>query len=194
MTILSGSHAGSKVTEVEVSGDPVPRFVILATGQLEWGSGSAARDVVLYRSAADVLKTDDALTVGGVLLVSTGGTSINAVDRAAVTNFAAYVLRTNAVDQWAVQLVNDETNNLNITDSANGNVVLVAVPDADAPNLQLLSGTVSVGGGKGVIGIANADTVPGSNPTGGGVLYAEGGALKWRGSGGLVTTIAAASA
>jgi len=59
-------------------------------------------------------------------------------------------------------------------------------------NTQFGSTTRSFGGGNGVIGIANAAGVPGSNPTGGGVLYAEAGALKWRGSGGTVTTIAAA--
>jgi hypothetical protein len=37
--------------------------------------------------------------------------------------------------------------------------------------------------------LANA-TVPTANPTGGGVLYVEGGALKYRGSSGTVTTIA----
>ena len=59
-------------------------------------------------------------------------------------------------------------------------------------NTQLFSTTASFGGGDGVLGIANATTVPTSNPTGGGVLYAEAGALKWRGSGGTVTTIAPA--
>ena len=48
------------------------------------------------------------------------------------------------------------------------------------------------GSGVGVIGIANAATVPSSNPSGGGVLYVEGGALKYRGSSGTVTTIAPA--
>ncbi|NBW23346.1 MAG: hypothetical protein EBR82_86925, partial [Caulobacteraceae bacterium] len=48
-------------------------------------------------------------------------------------------------------------------------------------NVQLCGNTLSVGSGKGVIGLTNANTVPTSNPTGGGVLYAEGGALKWRG-------------
>lgn len=48
----------------------------------------------------------------------------------------------------------------------------------------------SIGGGQGVIFIANATTVPASNPTGGGILYVESGALKYRGSGGTVTTIA----
>lgn len=42
--------------------------------------------------------------------------------------------------------------------------------------------------GAGVIGIGNATTVPSVNPVGGGVLYAEAGAGKWRGSGGTVTT------
>lgn len=133
------------------------------------------------------------LTVGGTLLVSTGGTAINAVNRAATTNFGAYVLRTATVDQWSLQMLNNSTNNLYLSDSANGTTALTAVPGATAPNLQLLSATGSHGGGAGVIGITNASTVPTTNPTGGGILYAEGGALKWRGSGGLVTTIAAAS-
>jgi hypothetical protein len=38
----------------------------------------------------------------------------------------------------------------------------------------------------------NSLSVPASNPSGGGVLYAEGGALKWRGSSGTVTEIAPA--
>lgn len=42
------------------------------------------------------------------------------------------------------------------------------------------------------IEVVNSTAVPGSNPTGGGYLYAEGGALKWRGSSGTVTTIAPA--
>lgn len=46
------------------------------------------------------------------------------------------------------------------------------------------------GSGVKVIGIANATTVPTTNPTGGGVLYVEAGALKYRGSSGTVTTIA----
>lgn len=52
--------------------------------------------------------------------------------------------------------------------------------------------TGAFGGGDGVIGIANATTVPNANPAGGGVLYVTGGALTYRGSGGTVTTIAPA--
>lgn len=53
-------------------------------------------------------------------------------------------------------------------------------------------GTEDYGSGVGAIGIANATTVPTTNPAGGGVLYAEAGALKWRGSAGTVTQLAAA--
>jgi hypothetical protein len=52
--------------------------------------------------------------------------------------------------------------------------------------------TAQFGSGVKVVGLANAATVPTTNPTGGGVLYAEAGALKWRGSSGTVTTIALA--
>lgn len=60
------------------------------------------------------------------------------------------------------------------------------------PAVQVGSTSTQVGGGSGVVGIANATTVPTTNPTGGGVLYAENGALKWRGSSGTITTIAPA--
>lgn len=59
-------------------------------------------------------------------------------------------------------------------------------------NIALLSGTGSFGTGEKVIFIANATTVPSTNPTGGGILYVQSGALKYRGSSGTVTTIAAA--
>ena len=58
--------------------------------------------------------------------------------------------------------------------------------------LRLGNWTQSLGGGSGVFAIANAATVPTTNPTGGGILYVEAGALKYRGSSGTVTTIAVA--
>ena len=60
-------------------------------------------------------------------------------------------------------------------------VGLHAVPDGTA-----------VPSGDKVVFIANASTTPTSNPVGGGVLYVESGALKYRGSGGTITTVGAA--
>ena len=55
-----------------------------------------------------------------------------------------------------------------------------------------LFGAASAGGGVLVAFIHNATTVPTTNPSNGGILYVEAGALKYRGSSGTVTTIAAA--
>jgi hypothetical protein len=48
------------------------------------------------------------------------------------------------------------------------------------------------GRGKGVIAIANATVAPSVSPAGGGIMYVENGALKYKGSNGTVTTIAPA--
>lgn len=56
----------------------------------------------------------------------------------------------------------------------------IALLTTAAPNWQT---------GDKILFIGDADTVPTGNPTSGGFLFSEGGALKWRGSGGTVTTI-----
>lgn len=58
-----------------------------------------------------------------------------------------------------------------------------------AQNISLL-GDGNFGSGTKVIYIANATTAPTTNPSGGGIMYVESGALKYRGSSGTVTTIA----
>lgn len=60
-------------------------------------------------------------------------------------------------------------------------------------NIALFDNTSAVGfgGGVRVISIRNG-VAPTTDPSGGGILYAESGALKWRGSGGTVTTLGAA--
>lgn len=76
--------------------------------------------------------------------------------------------------------------------------IYVAVPVAGTTKICAWFGgntgwnTTSFGSGVGVLGIANAGTNPSTNPSGGGVLYVDAGALKYRGSSGTVTTIAAA--
>ena len=46
--------------------------------------------------------------------------------------------------------------------------------------------------GDGVVFLANVTAAPVSNPVGGGFLYVEAGALKYRGTSGTITTIALA--
>jgi hypothetical protein len=59
-------------------------------------------------------------------------------------------------------------------------------------SMRIGSESISLGGGNGILAMANATTVPSTNPTGGGIIYIEAGALKYRGASGTVTTIAAA--
>lgn len=63
--------------------------------------------------------------------------------------------------------------------------------DGARANIGLL-GASDFGSGSGVIAILNATTAPSATPSGGGVLYVESGALKYKGSSGTVTTLGAA--
>ena len=60
--------------EIAPYGSATPNFSIDAGGKLRWSSGSAVADTTLYRSAADVLKTDDSFDVASNLTIS--GTTV----------------------------------------------------------------------------------------------------------------------
>lgn len=69
-------------------------------------------------------------------------------------------------------------------------VAALGVFQIDLNNNFGLNG-LSVGGGAGNIFLANAVTVPTSNPTGGGIIYNNAGALTYRGPGGTITVLGA---
>jgi len=173
-------------------------FTSIATGTTNWDVPLNAAMADLQAQIGTKFASAGGTITGNVtvnattMAVISGGTAINAVDRAGVTNFAAYVLRTASVDRWSLQMVNDSTNDVQLTDSANGTVTLLSESRATMGNLSLLTSTKSYGAGVGVVFIPNRNTAPSTNPTGGGILYVEAGALKYRGSSGTVTTIAAA--
>lgn len=54
-----------------VDGDAGPRWYMTAGGVATWGDATGLMDVNLYRSAADTLKTDDSLVVGGSVTATT---------------------------------------------------------------------------------------------------------------------------
>jgi hypothetical protein len=64
-----------------------------------------------------------------------------------------------------------------------------AVVLGNSRNVGLNTGSGSYAGGAGVTFIGNASTAPTSNPTGGGILFVETGALKYRGTSGSAATI-----
>lgn len=48
-----------------VTADGFVRFTYLADGRMEWGSGALVADTNLYRSGANILKTDDKFEADG---------------------------------------------------------------------------------------------------------------------------------
>lgn len=57
------STAADTAIEISPESSATPNFTIDAGGKLNWSSGSATADTNLYRSAANVLKTDDSFNL-----------------------------------------------------------------------------------------------------------------------------------
>lgn len=74
---------------IDVTSDTQKRLIVDGNGKLLWGSGSATGDTNLYRSSANVLKTDDAfegattITAGTGFVATTGGVTASAGNIAA---------------------------------------------------------------------------------------------------------------
>lgn len=85
ITISELGSASSQAIAANVDGDSNNRIVIDAGGKITWGSGSAAGDTNLYRSAADVLKTDDVFqAVSGIVTLTTSGVPTATLDDGAL--------------------------------------------------------------------------------------------------------------
>jgi hypothetical protein len=79
-----------------------------------------------------------------------------------------------------------------ISGTSGATATLTSIMGIDASGVFLCATSPSYGSGTGVVFIGNRSAAPSTNPTGGGVLYVESGALRYRGSSGTVTTLAAA--
>lgn len=66
---VAASTTGSGVLSGKVSGDAFNRFVLFGSGTMEFGSGSGARDVSVYRDSAGVLGIDESLITTGDVIV-----------------------------------------------------------------------------------------------------------------------------
>lgn len=61
----SGAAATNAVVVSRVSGDGADRFQLTADGKLQWGDGTNALDISLYRGDSSTLKSDDAFHAAG---------------------------------------------------------------------------------------------------------------------------------
>lgn len=68
--VVDSGTASNNFVQTQTPSDSFPRFTHRINGRLDWGNGTAAQDVNLYRQTVDELKTDDSFTVGGNLAVT----------------------------------------------------------------------------------------------------------------------------
>jgi len=90
----SAATATAVVASAIVTGDTFDRWRLRADGRMDWGPGDGARDVSLYRSAANVLKTDDAF-VASLGLQLPEGQSSSRMGRATLVAGTVTVSNTN---------------------------------------------------------------------------------------------------
>ena len=131
------------------------------------------------------------VTSGGTLSTVNVGNTTSSNNALIALNTTGLVLSRNVADS-SPALVVQQLNAISTGDVLqvkNSAGTLLAV--AQNGNIGI-GATPPFGGGAGVIGIKTATTLPTTNPVGGGVLYVDAGALKYRGTSGTVTTVAAA--
>jgi hypothetical protein len=94
------------------------------------------------------------------------------------------IVTKDSTNNFDVPYMNTDVNdNLNL---GNSNYIT----SMDGTNIAMFSDSASAtfGSGRGVVFMKNG-LAPSTNPTGGGILYVESGALKFRGSGGTITVL-----
>lgn len=155
------------------------------------GTLTATSNITLTGSTNTNTVLSTALTTGTLTVGGPAQTGLIIIGQSTATH-------TFNIDSGATASGNTKTITLG-TAGVSGSTTLINLGSSvsGATSTITLSGNTgfnggSFGGAVGAVYIANATTTPTSNPTGGGVLYVESGALKYRGSSGTVTTIAAA--
>lgn len=73
--VIQTQTSASRALQTGLQSDTTNRFSLETSGKLEWGDGATARDTNLYRSAANVLRTDDAFSATSFSVGTTPGAS-----------------------------------------------------------------------------------------------------------------------
>ena len=188
-----------------------------ADGNLSIGTTNSSSPIVVKANATDsvalrVLRnasgaatiqiTDDPVTVANIAIGYDHSSTYGSVTSSAILGLGAGGSERARITSGGNFGVNCSATNAKLevvattgevfrADAAGGALRVVANQDGVVLGRNIdFGGSGQFGGGVRVLSIREADTVPTSNPTGAGILYVEGGALKYRGTSGTVTTIA----
>ncbi|MEV8033869.1 hypothetical protein [Streptomyces sp. NPDC086182] len=88
----------------------------------------------------------------GGLTVTSSGTAILIVNRGTTSNFGGFALETGSSECWAVQMLNNGTNDLFVTDTANGVNAIRITPSPTTPTVTI-AGVAAAGSKNGLTGI-----------------------------------------
>jgi len=177
VTRASGSNTAYSS---RVTGDAEDRLAIAAAGTLQFGSGALAADANLYRSAADMLKTDDSLTIAGSLAVagitSTGDVSVSksaasivsaiSTDNTSGTSHARLQATAGGAsggDAFTRYTVTGVTDWSTGADNSDGDAYVITpstTPGGATNGLKITTGgAVTIPGTLGVTGVVTADSL-----------------------------------
>lgn len=213
--IIGGSTNTNTVwLKVESAGGGINQFITFQrNGSNGWGVGrksDASFSISYVSSGIPTLGTNEFLNISNTGVFSLTG---NVSTSGAITNYSLTIpantgqtasteipnfkvtgnTKTWATGALATQRFNYFSAN---TAAAAGASTFTAIHNfySDAPlaGSNMTATNLYAAGFGGHVFIANSVGVPSNNPTGGGILYVEAGALKYRGSSGTVTTLGAA--
>lgn len=187
--MIIGAQSNAVGIHYQLVGDDgggAPSFRLASGGSIEFNSTntltSGSRDLFIRRGAAGLLSQHNSTNAQAFRVANTFTSATNfeafTVDWQTTSNVCRVgtIKGSGGGTARALSLITDAT--------------VRAVFEATTYNTTLLAAAGSYGSGSGVLFLGNATTAPTTDPTGGGILYVEAGALKYRGSSGTVTTIA----
>jgi hypothetical protein len=170
------------------------------------GAASQTASVLAFQNSAGSITANFTAPVNNVNRLNLGGTDLSAtlgitvhasggvgqIIRGAASQSSNLLEIQNSAASVLVNV--SSAGQLNALQGVNTNTIrgldtLSAITVSNGRGITIGTSSAIQGGGTGVIGIANAGTVPTSSPTGGGILFVETGALKYRGTSGSAATI-----
>lgn len=187
--VLSKRSSGGPQNGLELYTNSSPRLTVLSAGNV--GVGTQAPEAKLHVGSGEFL-----LDFTRNVQFKNSGAGITSVlrldtnDILKVGTLAAVPSIKGDIEFYVGGTLAGSFNTSRVFNAQNG--IIIAANGLSIVGNVLLGASADQAGGSRILAMQNAATTPSGTPSGGGVLYAESGALKWKGSGGTVTVVAPA--